>query len=67
MSVQEIGVNVAVASHHAARITFCLFDERGEKETARFVLPREEGDVFCGFIAGLAAGRPLRAEGRRAL
>jgi glycogen operon protein len=65
VSVQEIGVNVAVASRHAERITFCLFDERGEKETARFLLPREEGDVFCGFIAGLTPGARygLRADG----
>lgn len=65
MSVEEIGVNVAVVSQHAERITFCLFDERGEKETARFELPREGNDVFCGFIAGLGPGARygLRADG----
>ena len=65
MSVEEVGVNIAVVSHHAERITFCLFDERGEKETDRFVLPREADDVFCGFIAGLGPGARygLRADG----
>ena len=65
MTVEEIGVNVAVVSHHAERIIFCLFDERGEKETARFLLPREEDDVFCGFIAGIGPGARygLRADG----
>jgi glycogen operon protein len=63
--VQEIGINVAVVSWHAERITFCLFDEAGEKETGRFVLPRETDDVFCGFIAGLGPGvrYGLRADG----
>ncbi len=63
--MQEVGVNVAVVSRHAERIFFCLFDERGEKETARFALPRTTDDVSSGFISGLAPGARygLRAAG----
>jgi glycogen debranching enzyme len=34
----------------------CIFDEAGETETHRFVLPHREGDVHFGFIEGLFAG-----------
>ena len=58
-------MNVAVVSHNAERIDFCLFDERGETEIARLPLPTRVGDVHCGFIAGIGSGARygLRAEG----
>jgi glycogen operon protein len=59
------GVNVAVFARNAARITFCLFGETGEREVARFPLPRRSGDVHHGFIPGVSPGARygLRADG----
>ncbi len=64
VTVADIGVNVAVVSRNASAVWFCLFDERGEKETARLPLTRD-GDVWCGFIEKLPAGTRygLRADG----
>ena len=33
------GVNVAIFSENAERVELCLFDEQGERETARIALP----------------------------
>ena len=59
------GINVAVLSHSAEAIFFCLFDARGEREVARLALPTRVGDVHCGFIAGVKPGDRygLRADG----
>jgi glycogen operon protein len=61
----EGGVNVAVFARNAARIVFCLFDEAGESEVARFPLSERAGDVHHGFIAGVGLGARygLRADG----
>ena len=61
----EGGASVAVWSHHADAIWFCCFDERGERETARWRLGARDGDVFHGFAPGVAAGARygLRADG----
>lgn len=61
----EGGVNVAVFARHAERVTFCLFDESGEREIKRFPLLRRTGDVHHGFIAGVGPGAryALRADG----
>ncbi|WP_044559665.1 glycogen debranching protein GlgX [Azospirillum sp. B4] len=57
------GVNVAVYSAHATAIDFCLFD--GDREVARVALTERTGDVFHGFVDGIAAGQRygLRAHG----
>ena len=59
------GANVAVFSAHATAIELCLFDSAGRTETARIALPERSGDVFHGFVAGIAAGERygLRASG----
>jgi len=59
------GVNVAVYSAHATAVDLCLFDATGETEQERIALPERTGDVFHGFIAGIAAGDRygLRAHG----
>ena len=61
----ETGVLVAVASTHATRIEFCLFDATGGVELARLALPFREGPVFHGHIAGIRPGDlyGLRAHG----
>ncbi len=59
------GVNVAVCSAHAEAIEFCLFDDAGVTEIARVALPARTGDVWHGFVPGIAAGARygLRAHG----
>lgn len=48
------GANVAVFSAHAERIELCLFD--GDDRETRITLPERTGDVFHGFVDGVAAG-----------
>ncbi|PZU91489.1 MAG: glycogen debranching enzyme GlgX [Chelatococcus sp.] len=59
------GVEFAVFSRHGERVTLCLFDEAGERETARLPLPGRSGDIYHGWLpragAGLRYG--LRVEG----
>ncbi len=62
---QSGGVNVAVVSAHATAIDFCVFDAAGATEQERIRLPARTGDVFHGFVAGIAPGDRygLRAHG----
>src|SRR5262252_155986 len=59
------GANVAVYSRDATAIELCLFDAGGASEVARVRLPERTGDVFHGFVPGIAAGTRygLRAHG----
>ena len=54
------GVNFAVFSAHATAIELCLFDPAGEHEIERVALPERTGDVWHGFVAGVAAGDRVR-------
>jgi glycogen operon protein len=58
------GVEFGVFSHHAERVELCLFDEAG-REVRRLALPERDGDVWHGFVPGLAPGAlyGLRAHG----
>ena len=59
------GVRFAVWSAHAERVWLCLFDEKGEAETARLEMSRGEGDVFSRAVSGLKPGARygFRADG----
>jgi glycogen operon protein len=59
------GINIAIFSAHATAIELCLFDDTGETETDRILLPSRSFDVFHGHIGGIAAGARygLRAHG----
>jgi glycogen operon protein len=59
------GVNFAVFSEQATRVTVCLFSEDGRTETHRLDLPEREGDVWYGYVSGLRPGQlyELRADG----
>lgn len=50
------GVNFAVFSQHATRVTLCLFDEQGN-EVQIVPLPEREGHVWHGYIPGMRPGR----------
>lgn len=53
VTLTPTGVNVAVYSHHATGVDFCLFD--GDVET-RFALSERLGDVWYGHIDGVRSG-----------
>ena len=59
------GLNAAVFAPDATAIELCLFDETGERETARLRLPACTDGVWHGFVAGPGAGQRygLRAHG----
>ncbi len=59
------GVNFAVFSQHATRMTLCLFSDDGRTETARIPLPERDGDVWHGYLSGIRPGQlyGYRAEG----
>ncbi|WGW05923.1 glycogen debranching protein GlgX [Tropicibacter oceani] len=50
------GVNFAVFSQHATRVTLCLFNEKGV-ETQVIPLPEREGHVWHGYISGMRPGQ----------
>ena len=51
------GVNFAVFSENASRMTLCLFSADGKTEIARIDLPERDGDVWHGYIPGLRPGQ----------
>ena len=59
------GVNFAVFSAHASRIELCLYSADGRRETQRLALPEREGDIWYGYVSGMAPGQlyGLRADG----
>jgi len=50
------GVNFAVFSEHATRVTLCLFDEAG-RETQMVTMPERDGHIWHGYIPGMRAGQ----------
>jgi glycogen operon protein len=59
------GVNVSVFSDSAERIELCLFDDKGERETARIALPEYTNQKWHGYFPDLRPGQlyGLRAYG----
>ena len=64
-TVDDDGVNFAVFSDNATRMTLCLFSEDGTTETHRLDLPEREGGIWHGYVPGLTAGQKygFRADG----
>lgn len=50
------GVNFALYAANADRVDLCLFDDAGKVERARITLPARSGDIWHGFVPGLAPG-----------
>ncbi len=50
------GVNFALFSAHAEVVELCLYDPKGQTETARYRLPEQTHDVWHGYMPGLAPG-----------
>ena len=52
----ELGVNFALFSAHATKVEVCIYDDAGEHEIGRVVLPEYTDEVWHGFVPGLKAG-----------
>jgi glycogen operon protein len=50
------GVNFALFSAHATRVELCIYDEAGEREIDRWLLPEYTDEVWHGFVPGLQPG-----------
>lgn len=50
------GVNFALFSEHASRVSLCLFAENGTTELTRLALPERNGAVWHGYVPGLMPG-----------
>ena len=50
------GVNFALFSAHATKVEVCLFDEAGQTELARIVLPEFTDEVWHGYLPGIGPG-----------
>ena len=50
------GVNFAIFSEHATRVTLCLFDDRGN-ELVNLDLPERDGHIWHGYLSGLRPGQ----------
>ena len=49
-TVSAQGTNFAIFSEHAEKVELCLFDEMGQTETARIMLPGNTDHVWHGFV-----------------
>ena len=51
------GTHFALFSAHAEAVELCLFSPDGREEIQRLALPRREGDIWSGYIAGIEPGQ----------
>ena len=51
------GVNFALFSANAEKVEICLFDDKGQRETYRVVLPGHTDDVWHGYFADVRPGQ----------
>jgi isoamylase len=53
-TVDDFGVNFALFSAHAEKVELCIFDEQGDQELKRFVLPMCEHNIWPSlWLSGL--------------
>ena len=50
------GTNFSLFSAHAVKVEVCLFDGRGERETARVELPEYTDQIFHGYLPDVGPG-----------
>jgi isoamylase len=55
-TLDDNGVNFALFSANASKVELCLFDQNGEKEIQRIVLPEFTDEVWHVYVEGLTAG-----------
>jgi isoamylase len=55
-SIDDRGVNFALFSAHAYEVILCIFDEQGNDEIERFILPRKSQNIWHGYLEGAKKG-----------
>jgi glycogen operon protein len=50
------GTNFALFSAHATTVEICLFDDQGEKELERIVLPEHTNQIWHGYLPDVGPG-----------
>lgn len=55
--IRSDGVNFALFSDHAERVTVCLFSKDGLTETAHADLKKNDDGIWHGFVKGLKTGQ----------
>ncbi|THV21567.1 glycogen debranching protein GlgX [Peteryoungia ipomoeae] len=50
------GTDFRLWSHHCSHVELCLFDDAGQRETARHRMTRGDGDMHHAFVAGIGEG-----------
>lgn len=50
------GVNFSLFSANAEKVELCLYDQNGEQETGRVVLPCRTGDIWHCYVPGMRPG-----------
>lgn len=50
------GTHFSIFSAHADAVELCLFSPDGQEQTHCLALPKREGDIWSGYIAGLGPG-----------
>ena len=56
-TLDDTGVNFAVFSENATKMTLCLFSDDGVEEKILIDLPEREGFIWHGHVAGIKAGQ----------
>ena len=52
------GTNFALFSAHATKVEVCIFDDRGEQELQRIVLPEYTDQIWHGYLPAVRPGTP---------
>src|SRR6195952_1076561 len=52
------GTNFAVFSEHATKVEVCIFDDAGERELQRIVLPEYTDQIWHGYVPEIWPGTP---------
>jgi glycogen operon protein len=52
------GTNLAVFSEHATRVEVCIFDDTGNRELQRIVLPEYTDQIWHGYVPEIWPGTP---------
>jgi glycogen operon protein len=55
-TADEEGVNFALFSANAEKVELCIFDETGERELVRHLLPERSEDIWHGYLPGARPG-----------